>query len=80
MKCYEGKWVQRGALRPHAVFNLNGGADNQLYIPVGAEGWKDRCNAFNLSTQEFEQIPSHQEVFEVDLSRSRANWEEDENP
>lgn len=77
---YDGKWTVCGALQHDGLFTLNGPDDNQLYIPVGAEGWKDRCNAFNLSTQEFEQIPAHQEVFEVDLSRSRANWEEDGNP
>ncbi len=80
MKLYDGKWVQRGALPAHAIFNLNGPADNQLYVPVGSEGWQDKGNAFNLSTQEFEHIPAHWEVFEVDIPRSRANWAEEAQP
>ena len=72
---YSGEWTVRGALKNDGIFTLNGPDDNQLYLPVGAEGWKDRCNAFNLSTQEFESIPAHAYVFEIDILRSRANWE-----
>lgn len=42
---------------------------------LGAEGWNDGGNAFNLLTQEFESIPAHADVFEIDILRSRANWE-----
>ena len=75
MKRYDGKWTVRGALQHDCLFTLNGPDDSQLYLPVGAEGWKDGCTAFNLSTQEFELVPAHADVFEVDILRSRANWE-----
>lgn len=74
---WSGEWTQRGALGVHDLFTLNGEWDDILYIPVGAEGWADSSNAFNLSTQEFEIIPQHWEVFKVDLDRSRANWSEE---
>ena len=72
---YSGEWTVCGALQHDGLFTLNGPDDNQLYLPVGAEGWKDGGNAFNLLTQEFESIPAHWDVFEVDILRSRANWE-----
>ena len=71
---WAGQWTQRGALNAHAFFTLNGEWDDILYIPVGSEGWADGANAFNLSTQGFESIPQHWDVFKVDLNRSRANW------
>lgn len=74
---WSGGWTQRGVLGAHDLFTLNGEWDDILYIPVGAEGWADGANAFNLSTQEFEIIPQHWEVFKVDLDRSRANWSEE---
>lgn len=72
---YSGEWTVRGALKNDGIFTLNGPDDNQLYMPVGAEGWKDGGNSFNLSAQEFESIPAHINVFEIDIPRSRANWE-----
>jgi hypothetical protein len=72
---YSGEWTVRGALKHDGLFTLNGPDDDQLYLPVGAEGWKDGCNAFNLTTREFESIPAHWAVFEIDFPRSRANWE-----
>lgn len=74
---WSGEWTQEGALGAYDLFTLNGEWDDILYIPVGAEGWVDGANAFNLSTQEFEIIPQHWEVFKVDLDRSRANWSEE---
>lgn len=74
---WSGEWTQRGALGAHDLFTLNGEWDDILYIPVSAEGWTDNANAFNLSTQEFEIIPQHWEVFKIDLDRSRANWSEE---
>lgn len=74
---WSGEWTQMGAIGVHDLFTLNGEWDDILYIPVGAEGWADSANAFNLSTQEFEIIPQHWEVFKVDLDRSRANWSEE---
>lgn len=74
---WSGEWTQEGALGVHDLYTLNGEWDDILYIPVGAEGWADDSNAFNLSTHEFEIIPQHWEVFKVDLDRSRANWSEE---
>ncbi len=74
---WEGQWTQRGALGAHDLFTLEGEWDDILYIPVGAEGWADGANAFNLSAKQFEIIPAHWDVFKVDLDRSRANWSEE---
>lgn len=72
---YAGEWTVRGALKHDGIFTLNGPDDSKLYLPVGAEGWNDGGNAFNLLAQEFESIPAHADVFEIDILRSRANWE-----
>lgn len=74
---WQGTWTQRGALNAHDLFTLNGDWDDILYIPVDAEGWADGANAFNLSAKQFETIPTHWDVFKVDLDRSRACWSEE---
>ena len=62
---WSGEWTQEGAIGVHDLYTLNGEWDDILYIPVGAEGWADGANAFNLSTQEFEIIPQHLSLIHI---------------